>query len=57
MEPWKRSVGRVLKRDFAEGRVFVEHVDRAELIEIEAEVRMRAGPAGLRGADKCLQAG
>ena len=25
--------------DFAEGRVFVEHVDGAELIEIEAEVR------------------
>ena len=36
MEPWKRSVGRELKRDLAERVVVVEQVDGAELIEIEA---------------------
>ena len=43
IDPWKRSVGRELKRDFAEGVVFVEHVDGAELIEIEAGVRVERG--------------
>ena len=36
IDPWKRSVGREAKAIFAERRVFVEHIDRAELVELEA---------------------
>ena len=41
--------------DLAERVVFVEHVDGAELIEVEAGSAIRAGPAALRDEDRCLQ--
>ena len=53
----KAQRGPRVQLDLAQRGVFVEHVDRAELIEIEAHVRLRATPAEFRGADKYLQAG
>ena len=43
--------------DFAERVVFVEHVDGAELIEIEAGVRFEQALRELRGGDRCPRAG
>ena len=43
--------------DFAERSVFVEHVDGAELIEVEAGMRFEECPEGFRGGDRCLQGG
>ncbi len=44
-------------RNLAERIVFVEHVDGAELIEIETGMRVEERLAGFRDEDRCLQAG
>ncbi len=43
--------------DFAKRRVFIEHVDDAELIEVEAHVGVELRLQDLRDADRYLRAG
>ena len=44
-------------RDLAERVVVFEHIDGAELIEIEAVMRVERAPAEFQGEDRCLRAG
>ena len=44
------------KLNLAERCVFIEYVDRTELIEIKPRMRVGAFPQGFRAGDKCLPA-